>query len=313
VAAGADVIALVDHLGGPAVLIGNSMGAGAAASAAAEAPHLVSGLVLIGPFVRNPPVGFAALLAFRLALLRPWGPAAWRAYYASQYPGRRPADLAEHQARIREYLRRPRYWRAFAATTHTSHQPVEERRGTIHTPTLVVMGDHDRDFRDPAAEARLIADRLDGAVVMIPGAGHYPQAEYPEIVSAAVLNLLTVINAQKQWEESSMYEYFASADYRVLDGRQEEFVAAFVEWFEWTRDEFPAFGSARLMRDTGATLHFVSWSSWKDAASREAWRASDEFARRLERVRALCEELRGADYSLAVAIGEQRAQSEMAA
>ena len=59
VAAGTDLIALVEHLGGPAVLVGNSMGAGAAAWAAAEAPHLVAGLVLVGPFVRNAPVGFA--------------------------------------------------------------------------------------------------------------------------------------------------------------------------------------------------------------------------------------------------------------
>src|SRR3954453_19160906 len=55
VAAGEDALALVEQLGGPAVLLGNSMGAGAAAWAAAERPELVSGLGLIGPFVRNPP------------------------------------------------------------------------------------------------------------------------------------------------------------------------------------------------------------------------------------------------------------------
>ena len=106
VAAGTDLIALAKDLGGPSVLVGNSMSAGAAVWAAAEEPELVSALVLIGPFVRNTPVSFAAMLAFRLALLRPWGRAAWKAYYASQYPGRRPQDLAAHQARIADSLRR---------------------------------------------------------------------------------------------------------------------------------------------------------------------------------------------------------------
>ncbi len=190
VAAGTDLVALAEHLGGPAVLIGNSMGAGAAAWAAAEAQKLVAGLGLIGPFVRNPPSSLPAMLAFRLALLRPWGRAAWNAYYASLYPGRRPADLAGHQARLQENFRKPGHWRAFIATTHTSHQPVEARLGEVHAPALVVMGERDPDFRDPAAEARLIADRLHAEVLMVPRAGHYPQAEYPEVVTPAAVQFI---------------------------------------------------------------------------------------------------------------------------
>jgi pimeloyl-ACP methyl ester carboxylesterase len=53
------------------------------------------------------------------------------------------------------------------------------------------MGTRDPDFPDPAAEARLIADRLHGDVVMIEGAGHYPQTEYPAETAAAVLGLST--------------------------------------------------------------------------------------------------------------------------
>ena len=52
-----DVVALIEKLGGPAVVIGNSMGAGSAALAGAQRPDLVVGLVLLGPFVRNPKVG----------------------------------------------------------------------------------------------------------------------------------------------------------------------------------------------------------------------------------------------------------------
>ncbi|MEJ2187012.1 MAG: alpha/beta hydrolase [Gemmatimonadota bacterium] len=190
VAAGTDVVALIGELGGPAVVVGNSMGAGAVAWAAAEAPDRVSCLVLIGPFVRQVPVGAMAVLMFRLALMWPWGRAAWLAYYPKLYPGRPPADLEEHRARIRASLRRPGHWQAFAKTTRSSHAPVEARLDEVQAPTLVVMGERDPDFPDPAAEAQLVARRLGGEVLMVPDAGHYPQAEYPEVVTPAVVEFL---------------------------------------------------------------------------------------------------------------------------
>jgi pimeloyl-ACP methyl ester carboxylesterase len=57
----------------------------------------------------------------------------------------------------------------------------------VNAPTLVVMGEKDPDFPDPAIEARWIADHLHGEILMVPGAGHYPQAEFPELVSPAVV------------------------------------------------------------------------------------------------------------------------------
>lgn len=190
VAAGTDLIALAEHLGGPAILVGNSMSAGAAVWAAAEAPGLVSGLVLIGPFVRQVPIGRMAEVALRVGLMRPWGPAAWNAYYGKLYPGRPPADLGEHRARIRQSLREPGRWNAFIATTHSSHAPVEARLAEVRAPALVVMGERDPDFPDAAAEAALVAGRLNGEVFMVPNAGHYPQAEFPEIVTPRVTQFL---------------------------------------------------------------------------------------------------------------------------
>jgi len=85
-----DVIALVEEHKEPAVIVGNSMGAGAAAFAAAQRPDLVRGLVLMGPFVRNPKAGAIQRILLRVAIARPWAAITWKAYLPKLYAGRRP-------------------------------------------------------------------------------------------------------------------------------------------------------------------------------------------------------------------------------
>lgn len=187
-AAAADLIALITHLDkGPAVIVGNSMGAGAAVIAAAERPELVAGVALLGAFVRNPPVNPVVAALMRALMAGPWAKAVWLAYLPVFYPGSKPADFAEHKARIRAWLDLPGRRKAFTATTRTSHAPVEARLDRVNTPTLVVMGSKDPDFKDPAAEARWIATRLSGEAVILDGIGHYPQNQAPEATLAAVI------------------------------------------------------------------------------------------------------------------------------
>jgi pimeloyl-ACP methyl ester carboxylesterase len=187
VAAGQDALALVEALGGPAVLVGNSMGAGAAAWAAAEQPDAVAGLALLGPFVRNAPVNPVMVWVFKLAMSGPWAGRMWLSYLPKLYPGRRPDDFAEHRNAIAASLRAPGHRAAFTATTRTSHAPVEARLSEVKAATLVVMGTADPDFPDPAAEAGWIAERLGAETVLVPDAGHYPQVERPEIVNPALV------------------------------------------------------------------------------------------------------------------------------
>ena len=94
-----DVIALLEELGGPAVVMGNSMGAGAAAIAAAERPDLVSGLVLAGPFVRNPKTSAMRRLLLRVAMAPPWAAISWKSYLPKLYAGRRPPTSASTATR----------------------------------------------------------------------------------------------------------------------------------------------------------------------------------------------------------------------
>lgn len=184
-----DILAVISHLGGPATVIGNSMGAAAAVIAATEYPDAVNGLVLIGPFVRDH--GPAA--ALRFALMKPWGPIVWTMYHRKLFGDITPDDHAEHLTLTRQLLKRPGRWRAFERTARTSHTPAEAALPKVNVPTLVIMGDKDPDFRDPEVEAIWVAGNTRGRHTMIPGARHYPMAEQPEAVMSVITPFLKEI------------------------------------------------------------------------------------------------------------------------
>lgn len=192
-----DLLALVDELGGgPAVLVGNSMGAGAAAIAAVERPGAVAGLVLTGPFLRDAPTGrFAAAagrLTYAVLLARPWGGAVWGTYYRSTFArGRRGPRFAEHTAAVRAAYRSPRRLAQLRALTRVlTHAPVEARLDRLHTPVLAFVGRRDPDFADPAAEADWITRVTGGRSVLLDDVAHYPQHQAPDLVVPEVLAFL---------------------------------------------------------------------------------------------------------------------------
>jgi pimeloyl-ACP methyl ester carboxylesterase len=189
-----DVIALIEELGGPAVVIGNSMSAGSAVLVAAKHPELVRGLVLVGPFVRNGKTSAVQQMMFRVAMAPLWAASAWKSYLPKLYAGERPSDFAAYRAEVVSSLRRPGYAKAFSLTTHTNHDAAEARLGDVSTPTLVLMGEKDPDFPDPAAEAAWIAETLRGEAVMVADAGHYPQSQRPDITTDAVLHFLKTLD-----------------------------------------------------------------------------------------------------------------------
>jgi pimeloyl-ACP methyl ester carboxylesterase len=188
-----DIIALVEALGGPAVIVGNSMGAAAAVLVAAERPDLARGLVLVGPFVRNGKASPMQQLLKRVAMAPLWAAVVWRSYLPRLYAGRRPADFEAYRTRLIESLHLPGHAKAFSRTTHASHDPAEARLGDVKAATLVVMGELDPDFPDPSAEAGWIAERLNGEAVMVPEAGHYPQSQRPDLTANAVLRFLATL------------------------------------------------------------------------------------------------------------------------
>ncbi len=189
-----DIQALIEHVGTSAVIFGNSMAAGAAVILAADHPHLVDGLVLVGPFVRNPPSNAFTRVMFRALMSPLWIAAMWNGYMPTLYAGRKPVDFEAYRKAVVSSLRRKPYGKAFSETTRqTNHDPAAARLHAVTAPTLVVMGDKDPDFKDPAAEARWIGEALKAEVVMVSDAGHYPHAQQPEVTASAVLAFLAKV------------------------------------------------------------------------------------------------------------------------
>ncbi|SKA96144.1 Pimeloyl-ACP methyl ester carboxylesterase [Agreia bicolorata] len=189
-----DIDALIDELGGKAVIGGNSLAAGAAVIVAAEHPEKVSGLVLLGPFVRNPPTSAFQAWLFRTMMAPLWVATMWNSYLPTLYKGTKPTDFTEYRATVNASLKRPGYGKAFSLTTNqTNHDPAEASLAKVTAPAIVIMGDSDPDFTDPAAEAKWIGEKLHADVVMVAEAGHYPQSQRPEITTPAVLGFLSTV------------------------------------------------------------------------------------------------------------------------
>jgi pimeloyl-ACP methyl ester carboxylesterase len=181
-----DVAALIEELGAPAIIVGNSLAAGSAVLVAAQRPDLVAGLVLVGPFVRPSSASAVQNFEFRVLMAPLWARLAWNAYLPKLYSGRKPADFAEYRAEVSAAMKQPGHTKAFSRTTHTSHDAPAAALESVNAPTLVIMGELDPDFPDAAAEAQWIAEKLHGSVVMVPDSGHYPQAQQPELVAPAI-------------------------------------------------------------------------------------------------------------------------------
>lgn len=201
-AIGGDVLALIRETGSrEAVLVGTSMAAGAAVWAAAEDPDAVSGLVLIGPFVRDVGPAWRQLLlraGFRALSARPWGVGAWIRFWASLFATRKPADFEAYSARLRANLREPGRLAAMRAMMlGPSRRAIENRLAAVRAPALVVMGTRDSDFPQPAVEAELIARRLHGRVAMVEGAGHYPHVEFPAEAGRVIVDFIRHAHGRK--------------------------------------------------------------------------------------------------------------------
>ncbi|GAA2598068.1 MULTISPECIES: alpha/beta fold hydrolase [Streptomyces] len=196
-----DLIALIRHLGGPAVLVGHSVSGGAATIAAAREPSLITSVVELAPFTRKQSVrlGDLRVKRFRQGMLRLLGAGVfgslplWLSYLDVAYPGVKPAGWAERLGRIESRLREPGRMKAMQAMGRSAPTDAGAQLGNVRRPVLVVMGTLDPDWADPHAEGTAVVEALPsglGRLEMIEGAGHYPHDQFPDRVVALVLAFL---------------------------------------------------------------------------------------------------------------------------
>ncbi|MEV4748625.1 alpha/beta hydrolase [Streptosporangium sp. NPDC049248] len=196
-----DLLAVIRHLGGPAVLVGHSFSGGAATIAAAREPSLVTAVVELAPFTRKQSIrlGDLRVRRFRQGMLRLLGTAVfgsvplWRSYLDVAYPGVKPAGWAERLGRVDSLMREPGRMKAMQGMGRSAPTDAGARLGDVRCPVLVVMGTLDPDWADPHAEGSAIVDALPsglGRLEMIEGAGHYPHDQFPDQVGSLVLSFL---------------------------------------------------------------------------------------------------------------------------
>jgi len=196
-----DLLGLIRHLGGPAIIVGHSISGGAATIAAAEQPDLVSGIVELNPFTKTQKVHVGALVRnrrYRRGISRLAGLQLfhslrfWLRYLDVAYPTK-PADYAEYMAALAAKLREPGRMAEFMKTGKSTPADAAAQLPNITVPALVIMGTLDPDFADPRAEGDAIAAAMPsglGTVAMVEGAGHYPHAQSPDQVAALIVPFL---------------------------------------------------------------------------------------------------------------------------
>lgn len=195
-----DLLALIRHLGGPAVLIGHSISGGAATIAAAQAPGLITGIVEIAPFTRAQAMklGDFTSRTYRQGAYKMMGTMMgsvpqWLGYLEHAYPGRKPGDWTDRQASIAAELREPGRMKALQAMLKTSPADAGAHLAGVRCPALIIEGSLDPDWADPRAEGEAIIAALPsglGELAMVDGAGHYPHDQHPDRTAALILSFL---------------------------------------------------------------------------------------------------------------------------
>jgi pimeloyl-ACP methyl ester carboxylesterase len=201
-----DLIALLNHLGGPAILVGHSISGGAATIAAAQAPSLITAVVELAPFTRKQSITLADVRVARVrrGMVRLLGAGVfgsvrlWRSYLEVAYPGPKPADWSRRLDRIDAMMREPGRMKAMQQMGRSAPADAGAQLAGVRCPVLVVMGTEDPDWASPQAEGEAILAELPaglGRLEMISGAGHYPHAQFPDQVVALMRSFLADVRA----------------------------------------------------------------------------------------------------------------------
>ena len=159
-----DLVELVRHLGGPAVLVGHSISGGAVTIAAAQASELVEGIVELGPFTRKQAIrlGDLRVKRYRTGMIRllmtgilgsaKW----WHRYLDVAFPGRKPDDWDDQLRHGKAKAREPGRIKALQRIGRSAPVDAGAQLANVHCPALIIEGSLDPDWADPRAEGEAI-------------------------------------------------------------------------------------------------------------------------------------------------------------
>lgn len=170
-----DMAALIDHLGGPAVVVGLSIGGQIAQALAADRPDLVRRLVLSNTGAK---LGDAASWQARVATVAATGTesladAVMERWFAAPFRAGPELPL------WRNMLARSTDAGYIACCEALAQSDLTATTSTLRLPTLVIGGTE--DGASPPDVVTALAALIPGAALhLIPGAGHLPCVETPE-------------------------------------------------------------------------------------------------------------------------------------
>jgi heme-degrading monooxygenase HmoA len=83
---------------------------------------------------------------------------------------------------------------------------------------------------------------------------------------------------------------FASGNWLVREGLEDEFVSRWTDFLEWTRDNAEGFREASLLRSVQEPRRFVSFSEWDDDDAQAGWRSLPGFLDKLGACLDVCDD-----------------------
>lgn len=193
-----DVYELLKELGiDRCCLVGHSMGGFMALQFVLDHPETVRVLVLVdtssGDY--DSPPGYPELKAKLYDLARNNGLEAAFEYDAAHNPTR--IERFEKHPEMREIARQRVLNTSvdgyiFASRSFGKWKPVTDRLHEIKVPTLIFWGDEDAPFQRPSLTLKESIPRAE--LIIVPGVGHNPHEEDPDIFNEALIKFLSVID-----------------------------------------------------------------------------------------------------------------------
>jgi pimeloyl-ACP methyl ester carboxylesterase len=188
----ADVIDLLDalHLH-DAVIGGLSMGGYVSLAVFRHAASYFRGLVLADTRPHADTEEAAAGRTRLLALVREKGPSAVADEMVPKLLGEASLQRPEVVQKVRSLILSNSTTAIAGAITAMLTRPDSKGLlGSIHCPTLILVGEHDK-LTPPSVAAELHESIAGSELVTIPGAGHLANLEQPEAFNAALARFLT--------------------------------------------------------------------------------------------------------------------------